>query len=56
MSVDLSLGLDLAVDESECRDRKIKILAVPVGLSQRELLAESGLVDLDDVDTVRLKI
>ena len=56
MSLDLCLRLNLAVYESERRDSKIKILCIPVRLSERELLAESCLVDLDDVDAVGFKI
>ena len=56
MCMDLSFRLDLAVNESECRNSKIKIFAVPVRLSQRELLTESCLIDLDDVDAVCFKI
>ena len=56
MSMDLSLRFYLAVNESECRDSKIKIFAVPVRLSQRELLTESSFIDLDYIDAVCFKI
>ena len=56
MSMDLGFRLYFAVNESECRDGKIKILAVPVRLSQGELLTECSLVDLDDVYSVSFEI
>ena len=56
MGVDLCFGLYFAVNEPECGDRKIKVFTVPVALSQRQFLSQSGLVDLDDVDAVSLKI
>ena len=52
MRMDLGLRLYLAVNEPESRDRKVKVLTVPVGLTERELLTEGSLVDLDDVDAV----
>ena len=56
MRVDLCFRLDTAVNETECGDRPVEVFGIPVGLSQRELFAKCGFVDLDDADTVLFEI
>ena len=46
---------------AECTRRNagiasVKVLGVPVGLAQRQLLAQRGLVDLDDLDAGGLQV
>ena len=56
MGVDLSLGSNTAVYETESGDCTVKILGIPVGLAERKLFSERSFVDLDDADTILLKI
>ena len=50
MGVDLRGRLDRGVHQSECRNGPVEVLLVPVGLPERQLFAQGGLVDLDDLD------
>lgn len=56
MSVYLRFGLHTAVDKAECRYRPIKIIAFPVGLSQRQLFTESRFIYLNDAYAVGFKV
>ena len=54
--VDLRLGLDLRVHQAERGDGPVEVFLVPVALAQRQLLAEGGLVDLDNLDAVLFEV
>ncbi|OQA26433.1 MAG: hypothetical protein BWY61_00670 [Firmicutes bacterium ADurb.Bin354] len=56
MSMDLSFSFHATVNETECRYGEIKILTVPVRSSERKLLSESSLIDLNDLNSVSFKI
>ena len=56
MGVDLGGRLDGGVHQTEGRNGPVEVLDVPVGLAQRQLLTQGGLIDLDDLDTGGLEI
>ena len=56
VGVDLGGRLDGGVHQTEGRNGPVEVLDVPVGLAQRQLLTQGGLIDLDDLDTGGLEI
>ena len=56
MSVYLCFGLYAAVNKAECRYRPVKIIAFPVGLSQRQLFTECRFINLNDAYAVGFKV
>ena len=56
MRMNLGFRLDAAMYQTEGRDGPVKIFALPIGTSQRKLFTQSGFIDLNDANTVFLKI
>ena len=56
VGVDLGGRLDGGVHQTEGRNGPVEVLDVPVGLAQRQLLTQGGLIDLDDLDAGGLEI
>ena len=54
--VDLRFGLDLGVNQAECRNGPVEVFLVPIALAERQLFAESGFVNLDDSDAVLFEV
>ena len=54
--VDLRFGLDLGVNQTECRNGPVEVFLVPVALAERQLFAKSGFVNLDDSDAVLFEV
>ena len=56
MRMNLGFRLDAAMYQTEGRDCPVKIFALPIRTSQRKLFTQSGFIDLNDANTVFLKI
>ena len=50
MGVNLRFRFYLCVAETECLDRKLQIVAMPVGAAERQLFPERGFVNLNNTD------
>ena len=50
MGVNLRFRFYLCVAETECLDRKVQIVAMPVGAAERQLFQERGFVNLNNTD------
>ena len=54
MGVNLRFRFYLCVAETECLDRKVQIVAMPVGAAERQLFPERGFVNLNNTDAYRI--
>ena len=56
MGMNLRFRFYLCMTETERLDRKIQVIAVPVGVAKRQLFPECGFVNLNNADARSFEI